>query len=222
MSPPKRVAFRHPRYGDLCPAVQLRPWVGSDPAGLTPCTRPCASRRSPVAAALLMRRRNGRSGPPGPRAISPSFQAPVACTWGDGWRHPCPVAANDAIILTPPRRGGHDVGTRHISPSWTRVSGGLTARCRGGGLKNRFSSVSEPCSKCRSLPRSRQLSQTRACTQLQAHPLQDTTTSLPCGDFCLQSERLLPCWRALRQAHSSPGAAPSNCSMRGTMSNAPA
>jgi len=28
-----RVAFRHPRCGDLCPAEQLRP-PGSDPAGL--------------------------------------------------------------------------------------------------------------------------------------------------------------------------------------------
>jgi hypothetical protein len=62
-----------------------------------PCSRWAADGSAPL---LAFQSVSGRPGPPGSRAISPSFQAPAVCTWEDGWRHPRPVAANDADIIS--------------------------------------------------------------------------------------------------------------------------
>jgi len=90
MSPPQRVAFRHPRGGVFrarCKAAAVpQAWtLGSDAVSHG---RPCASRRSPARRHYCRSARNGRSGPPGSRAISLSFQAPAVCTWtSDGPIH---------------------------------------------------------------------------------------------------------------------------------------
>jgi hypothetical protein len=90
--PPLRVAFRHSRHRRL--AVPLRAaaalWVGwAEPWSSDRCLEP--PDRTPSLALAGCR----RSEPPGSRAISPS-RTPGRLHVDFGWRHPRPVAANDA------------------------------------------------------------------------------------------------------------------------------
>jgi hypothetical protein len=94
--PPQRVAFSAPAYRRF-----------SIPLRLSPACFPGRSLRQrngrlepPARAPLLVPRQRPTSGPPGARVISLSFQAPGRPHVGDGWRHPRPVAANDAPIVS--------------------------------------------------------------------------------------------------------------------------
>src|SRR5262245_60496960 len=100
--PPPTGCLSEPAPGDfsitaarLC--IQTLPW--EEPLGVLGWQRGALSPAS--------RRRHcwqpggsRRSGPPGSRAISLSFQAPAVCPWDVGWRHPRPVAANDGNSIT--------------------------------------------------------------------------------------------------------------------------
>jgi hypothetical protein len=82
--PPQRAAFRHPRLGVLLARCKLVPPAGGQALSSIPSCRagwPCASRRSPPRRHCCRSDGNGRSGPPGYRAIPLSFQAPAVCTW---------------------------------------------------------------------------------------------------------------------------------------------
>src|SRR5262245_33176389 len=107
VSRPQRVAFRNPRSAIF--RSPLRDFVSNPALGRTPWGSGLAERSLEPrfsSEPLLAPGGSRRSGPPGSRAISLSFQAPAVCPWDVGWRHPRPVAANDAKSVAAPQTGG--------------------------------------------------------------------------------------------------------------------